>query len=113
MTAPSAPRIIVRQDGTSIYVRWLPVLNATDYNLYVSEAGGAFGIQSQFADDDIEDDGWFFTIEGPFAGVVDVKMTALNSIAEESGYSNDRQVNLIGGRETRPTSAVAHARKIG
>lgn len=100
MTAPSAPSIRVRDDGTNIAVRWQPVLNATDYNLYVQELGGSFGIQAQFTDGEENSDGWFFTIEGPFAGVVNVKLTALNVLAEESGYSNTVQVNLTGGGRT-------------
>lgn len=112
MAAPSAPRLYARQDGTNLYVRWLPVLNATDYNLYLKEAGGAYGVQAQFADDDIEDDGWFFSVEGPFAGVVTVKLTALNALAEESGDSNEVQLNLRGGGiEVQPTPALNHARK--
>lgn len=113
MTAPSAPRILVRQDGHQIYVRWLPVGDATDYNLYLSEGLEAFGIEAQFADTDIEMDGWFFYITAPYAGVVTAKMTALNALAEESSYSNSVQVNLTGGgAEGRtPTSAVTHIRK--
>lgn len=112
MTAPAAPSIRARQDGTSIYVRWLPVLTATDYNLYVSEAGGAFGIQSQFEDDDMGDDGWYFTVETPFAGIVEVKATALNALAEESGYSNTVQLNLMGGgSQDDPSDALNHIRK--
>lgn len=37
MTAPAAPHIYVRQNGYDIYVRWLPVADATDYIMYVSE----------------------------------------------------------------------------
>ena len=106
MAAPNAPRIIVRQDGTVIYVRWLPVPDATDYYLYLQEAGGAWGVEDSIPDDDIEDDGRFVYITGPQAGVVNVKMTALNVLAEESADSDVHQVNLRGrGPEVRPTSA--------
>lgn len=111
MTATSAPRIYVRQDGMSIYVRWLPVLNATDYNLYVKEAGGSYGLQAEFTDDDVNDDGWFFTVETPFAGVVTVKATALNVLAEESADSNEVQLNLTGAGVNHPTAALRHVMK--
>lgn len=115
MTAPSAPYILVRTDGTSLYVRWQPVLNATDYNLYLSEFGGAFGVEAQFDDTDVNDDGWFFYISAPFAGQVNIKMTALNVLAEESGYSNEVQRNLSGGgggmSPNSPTAALNHIRK--
>lgn len=111
MTAPSAPRILARDDGHAVYVRWQPVQDATDYNLYLSEGAGAFGIEAQFTDADIEADGWFFYITSPYAGIVNVKLTALNSLAEESGYSNTVQCNLVGGGETHPTDALNHIRK--
>lgn len=112
MVAPSAPRLYARQDGTNVYVRWLPVLNATDYTLYLKEALEAYGIQAQFVDDDVEDDGWFFSVEGPFAGIVTVKLTALNALAEESGDSNEVQLNLRGGGiEVVPSDALEHQRK--
>jgi hypothetical protein len=96
MTAPSAPTIKVRQDGTSIYVRWQPVLNATDYTLYLKDEGGVFGVEDSIPDDDLYSDGWFFTVTRPQAGIVYVKLTALNALAEESAASNIVQVNLRG-----------------
>ena len=102
MTAPAAPHIRVNQDGTSLYVAWRPVTDATDYNLYVSEDGGAYGIQAQFADIEVNDDGWFFTVETPFAGIVNVKVTALNVGAEESAASNIVQKNLSGAGAMDP-----------
>jgi len=112
MTAPAAPTIKVRQDGTVIYVRWQPVLDATDYNLYVKEAGLDWGIEDSINDSEINGDGWFFDITGPLAGVVNVRLTALNALAEESGYSNEVQVNLRGaGATVIPTDALQHIRK--
>lgn len=113
MTAPAAPRIYANQDGTNIYVRWLPVPTATDYNLYVQEAGLARGIEAQLdAVIDLNDDGWFFYIVGPYAGVVTVDVTALNIGAEESVPSNTVQKNLRGaGAMEVPSDALAHRRK--
>ena len=112
MSVPSSPTIFVRQDGTRIYVRWLPVLGATDYKLYVLEAGGAWGLEDDIAYSEINSDGWFFDITGPLAGVVNVRLTALNALAEESDYSNEVQVNLRGaGATVHPTDALQHIRK--
>lgn len=111
MTAPLAPRILARDDGVQVYVRWQPVPGATDYNLYFAEGLGAYGIEAQFDEADVEEDGWFFYISAPYAGIVNVKLTALNAGAEESSDSNIVQVNLSGGGETNPTSAVTHVRK--
>ena len=96
-----------------IYVRWRPVDTATDYNLYVQEAGGARGIEAQLDSViDINDDGWFFHIVGPLAGVVTVDVTALNVGAEESAASNTVQKNLRGaGAMESPSDALNHPRK--
>lgn len=111
MTAPAAPRVSANQDGTLIYVRWHPVDTATDYNLYVEEAGGSAGIEAQLDELDLNDDGWFFHIVGPYAGIVDVWVTALNVLAEESDPSNVVQKNLRGaGHSIHPTSALDHNR---
>lgn len=112
MTAPSAPRISANQDGTLIYVRWRPVADATDYQIYVEEAGLARGIEAQLTDLDVNTDGWFFHIVGPYAGVVTVDVTALNAGAEESAASNTVQKNLRGAGETVfPSDALNHIRK--
>jgi hypothetical protein len=111
MTAPAAPRIYANQDGTRIYVRWRPVDTATDYNLYVTDAGGPEGIEAQFDDVDINPDGWFFYISAPNAGIVNVRLTALNIGAEESAFSNSIQKNLMGGGYNGPwTDALGHQR---
>lgn len=110
MTAPNPPTIFVRHDGIAVYVRWQPVEDATDYNLYFAEGQEAYGIEEQFADDDVEEDGWFFYISAPYSGLVNVKMTALNVLAEESADSNVVQANLSGaGGEVHATPALRHA----
>jgi hypothetical protein len=112
MSAPTSPTIKVRQDGHKVYVRWLPVDTATDYQLYVKEAGGDWGVEDSISDSEINPDGWFFDITGPLAGVVNVRLTALNALAEESDYSNEVQVNLRGaGATVHPTDALQHIRK--
>jgi len=110
MTAPAAPVILVRQDGQNIYVRWQPVLNATDYKLYVGDTIHPTGLEADIPDDDLEADGWFFYIVTNEAGQTFVRLTALNVTAEESGYSNEVQVNLQGAMGTQSQSqALNHA----
>jgi hypothetical protein len=112
MAAPSAPRILVRQNGTRIYVRWQPVANATDYKLYVDIVSPPTGLEDDITDDELGSDGWFFDITSPQAGPTYVALTALNSIAEESGLSNIVQVNLMGdGATNHPTDALRHVMK--
>lgn len=109
MTAPNPPTIFVRNAGHQVYVRWQPVADATDYNLYFAEGQDAYGIEEQFADTDVEEDGWFFYISAPYVGLVNVKMTALNSDEEESEDSNIVQTNVGGGGEVQATAALRHA----
>ena len=96
-----------------IYVRWRPVDTATDYNLYVQEAGGARGIEAQLDSViDLNDDGWFFYIAGPLAGGVAVGVAGRNIGAEESAASNTVQKNLRGaGAMEIPSDALNHQRK--
>lgn len=96
MTAPAAPHIHVRTNGTDIYVRFRPVLDATDYKLYVGDDPAPTGLEADIPDDDIEEDGWFLYVVTNEVGVTYVRATALNVGAEESGYSNEVQVNLQG-----------------
>lgn len=112
MAAPAAPVIRVRQDGVRVYVRWQPVTDATDYKLYVKDLGGSYGLEDDIADDELGSDGWFFDITSPQSGPVVVKVTALNAGAEESGASNEVQVNVQGaGGGNHPTPALDKRRK--
>lgn len=114
MTAPAAPYIYGRQNGHDIYVRWRPVLNATDYKVYVGDAPSPTGLEADVPDDDIETDGWFFYIVSNEVGVTYVNVTALNVGAEESSPSNELQVNLRGdGHMVEPTPALNVHRKWG
>lgn len=112
MAAPSAPHIVVRQNGTRIYVRWRPASGATDYNLYVGEAPNPTEIEDQIAEGELGSDGWFFDITSEQAGVTYVRVTAVNALDEESDYSNEVQVNLRGGSPmNQPSDALNHIRK--
>lgn len=114
MTAPLAPRIIAHGNGAGerVLVRWRPVPDATDYNLYVTEAGGDRGVEDQFSEDDVDDSGWFHVYTSILAGVVTVDVTALNVTAEESAASNAVQVILKGGdSEFPPGTALSHVRR--
>lgn len=111
MTAPSAPQIIAHGNGTGerVLVRWRPVPNATDYNLYVTESG-VRGIEDQIADDEIGTDGWMRAYTSILAGVITVDVTALNALAEESSASNTVQVILRGNHDigSIPTAVKAY-----
>jgi hypothetical protein len=112
MTAPAAPRITAHGDGSGSYVivRWRPVADATDYNLYV-DSQGVSGIDCQFDDDDVNSDGWFHVYTTVQMGVTNVWATALNLSAEESAESNHVQVNLRGATAPFPDdAAVSHVR---
>jgi hypothetical protein len=111
MAAPDAPGIYVTSDGHSLLVRWRPVPTATDYNVYVSENGAAFGIEEQVPDDDIEDDGWFAIYLTNLLGAVRVKATALNALAEESEDSNTIARAITGNHTVQPTAALRHVMK--
>lgn len=97
MTAPAAPVIRAHGDGsgTRIIIRWRPVPNATDYDLYVDD-GTVDGIEDQFVDDDVAADGWFHVYTGPQVGVNEVYVKALNILAQASAESNRVQVILRG-----------------
>lgn len=111
MTAPAAPVIYVVSNGERILVRWRPVPTATDYKLYVQEAGGTRGLEDDIADDEIGPDGWFAAWTTPETGVINVDVTALNVGAEESDPSNVVQRNLTGGSLQTPTDALRHVMK--
>lgn len=98
MAAPSAPRIIAHGNGTGerVLVRWQPVDNATDYKLYVTEAGGSRGLEDDINYAEVGTDGWLRAFTGPLGGVINVDVTALNITAEESVASNSVQVILKG-----------------
>jgi hypothetical protein len=112
VTAPVAPRIFVRQNGNDIYVRFQPVPTATDYKLYVGDTVNPTGLEADIPDDDIEVDGWFFYVVTNESGLTYVRLTALNVGAEESGYSNEVQVNVQTIAGNGQTSAVNHASRM-
>lgn len=108
MTAPAAPQIKAHGNhgGDRIIVRWQPVPTATDYNLYVDG-----GLEDQFADDDVNADGWFHVYTGPEVGPTSVTVTALDIGADESVASNAVQVNLRGPSPDFPEgTALSHVR---
>jgi hypothetical protein len=112
MAAPAAPHIWAHGNasGDYIIVRWQPVPNATDYNLYV-DAEGVSGIDLQVDESDVNTDGWFHVHTSPQLGATNVWVTALNVSAEESAESNHKQVNLRGPSPSFPDdAAVSHVR---
>ncbi len=97
MTAPAAPHILARDDGTRVWIRWQPVANADFYTVYVKEGAEPYGVEDTVDDTEVNPDGWFMDYTGPLAGVVTVKLTATNLAVEESAFSNEVQMNLTGG----------------
>lgn len=110
MTAPASPTIRAHGDGsgTRVIVRFRPVADATDYDLYVDD-GAIDGIEDQFEDTEVNADGWFHVYTGPQAGTLEVYVKALNALAEASGESNRVQVILRGGNDnsTVPVARMA------
>lgn len=89
MTAPSAPVIRGRFDGSKVRVRWQPVAAATDYKLYVADTAAPTALEDDIPDDDMGADGWFqYTYETDTSHSY-IRLTALNVGAEESAYSNE------------------------
>lgn len=90
MTAPASPTIsYVRQNGGLVRIAWREVEDATDYNIYLGPDTEPVGLEDSVSDAEIEPGGWFLWWSGPEVGQVYIRITALNSLAEESGYSNE------------------------
>lgn len=100
MTAPSAPRIIVHTDGITLRVSWKPVLNATDYKLYVGSAPAPTGLEADISDDGDGLGPWLQYDFVPDDTDSYLRMTALNVGAEESAYSTEYHFNLSGNTGT-------------
>lgn len=89
MTAPSAPVITVRSDGSKVRVRFPLVAGATTYNIYsgpstaptTAEVTGATGSDVTFIPADAD---------------AYIRATAVNAGAEESAYSNEVRVQTTG-----------------
>jgi hypothetical protein len=96
MTAPAAPTIRGRTNGTVVRVLWQPVPDATDYKLYVGAATNPSGLEADIPDDDMGDDGWFQYAFLPDDMDNFIALTALNLGAEESAHSNELRMNLSG-----------------
>lgn len=93
MTAPAAPELFGRFDGGKVRLRWRPVLNATDYKLYVARTSAPTTLEDDIADDEVGADGWFVAQFIPDEVPCYIRLTALNVGAEESAYSN--QLKLL------------------
>ena len=81
-------------DGFKVRVFWRPVLNATNYNLYVGDELAPSGIEAQFDDLDLGTDGWFHYTFRPLGSIITLYLTALNVGLEESVASNTRVITL-------------------
>lgn len=96
MTAPAAPTIYGRFDGSKVRLRWRPVPDATDYKVYAGGTTAPSGLEDDVADDDIGTDGWFFTTFVADEVPLFITVTALNVGAEESAPSNELNIQSWG-----------------
>lgn len=114
MTAPAAPVIrAANVDGYTLRVMWRPVDDATDYNIYLGDTLHPTGLEDSVADGEAEPNGWFIWFSTVQTGQVFVRVTALNALAEESAYSNERSAAFQGaGENIQPTQALDHVRKL-
>ena len=107
MTAPAAPIIKVRTNGTTVRVRWQPVDTATDYKLYAGPAPAPSTLEADIPDSDVGTDGWFqYTFVALDADAY-VALTALNLLAEESAQSNEAHLALTGDGRRIPTAQAS------
>lgn len=96
MTAPSAPVITVRTDGSKAYVNWRPVTGAATYNLYEGDtAAPTTAIRTGLT---ATDWGRVAVICGSPSFL---RLTAVNAGAEESAYSNEVRVMAAGPGPSR------------
>jgi hypothetical protein len=101
----------MQNGGGNIRVAWKAVDDATDYNVYMGDAVNPAGIEDSVADSEAEADGSFVWWSTEQAGFVYVRVTALNSLAEESAYSNERYFYMRQDTENTPTDALRHIMK--
>lgn len=115
MAAPEAPVIkAIQTGGGQVRVTWYEVPDATDYNIYFGDTPNPTGIEDSVSDSEVEDNGLFRWFSDPvYAGHVYVRVTALNAMAEESAYSNEKgfYLNESNVQSQNPTRALDHIRK--
>lgn len=105
MAAPDAPVIRAWQSGELIRLSWEAVPGATDYNIYLGPSQNPTGLEDTVADDEALADGSFEWWSGPVVGLNYVRITALNALAEESAYSNQKSTYIGGDADVVPTPA--------
>ena len=115
MTAPAAPVIhAIQTGGGNIRVRWHAVDDATDYNVYLGDTPSPTGLEAEISEAEVESDGSFIWWSAEEVGFIYVRVTALNSLAEESAYSNERSFYMNASNDiirSGPTPALDHVRK--
>jgi hypothetical protein len=74
---------IVHAQKDVIHIRWQPVYGASDYNLYVSDDGDEAGIEAQFDDTDLGDDGWFHYTFMPLGMRIVLHVTSIDAVSME------------------------------
>jgi hypothetical protein len=106
MTAPASPTIsYVRQNGGKVRIAWREVPDATDYNIYLGPTTAPTGLEDSVNFTEEEPNGWFVWWSGPEAAQVFIRITALNALAEESGYSNEVFRSVTSGSDTQDIPA--------
>lgn len=96
MTAPSAPTIRGRTNGTVVRLLWQPVLNATDYKVYVGSTTNPSGLEADVADDGDGLGPWMAYEFIPDDIDAYIAVTALNAGLEESAHSNELRIGTGG-----------------
>lgn len=97
MTAPAAPVIRAWQTtGGLLRLSWEAVFGATSYNVYLGDAQNPTGLEDQVLENEASADGSFVWYSPVQVGTVYVRITAVNALAEESGYSNQKTTTFMG-----------------
>jgi hypothetical protein len=101
MTAPAAPTIQARTDGSKVYLRWKAVAGAATYNVYASDVTAPTAqVQSGLTATD-----WGQAVVLPLDAAPFLRMTAVNAGAEESAYSNEVHFTMNGPGASFPPTA--------
>lgn len=96
MVAPAAPDIKAHSAFSRVIVRFRPVPNATDYDIYVDD-GTIDGIDTQLTAADETADGWMHAYTYPQVGFIEVYVKAINAGLEASAESNRVGCLIRGG----------------
>lgn len=110
MTAPSAPIIGARQVGGMLRLCWREVDNATDYNVYMDSHTAPTRLEDSVNFSEVlSSGGWFVWYSNYEVGQLFARVTALNALAQESGYSNEVYRVINSDTDTNPMDSPTQA----